>query len=68
MPSYPWLEATPLKMPHLQAQMRSLQRFGVPYSDQQIAAAPSEIDGKTEMEAMIAYLQSLGIALKDKRS
>jgi cytochrome c oxidase cbb3-type subunit 2 len=55
-------------MPHLQDQMKGLQGFGVPYSDQQIAAAPSEIEGKTEMEALIAYLQSLGLALKDKRS
>jgi cytochrome c oxidase cbb3-type subunit 2 len=68
MPAYPWLEGTPVKMPHIQTQMTTLKGFGVPYSDEQIAAAPSELEGKTEMEAMIAYLQSLGLALKDKRS
>jgi cytochrome c oxidase cbb3-type subunit 2 len=68
MPAYPWLEGTPLKMPHIQTQMRALQGFGVPYTEEQIAAASGELEGKTEMEAMIAYLQSLGLALKDKRS
>jgi cytochrome c oxidase cbb3-type subunit 2 len=68
MPAYPWLEGTALKMPHIQTQMRALQGFGVPYTEEQIAAASGELEGKTEMEAMIAYLQSLGLALKDKRS
>lgn len=68
MPAYPWLESTPVQMPHIQAQMKGLQEFGVPYTAEQIAAAPAELQGKTEMQAMIAYLQSLGLALRDKRS
>ena len=68
MPSYPWLEGTPLNMPDIQARMQTMRTLGVPYTDDQIAKAPEELTGKTEMEAMIAYLQSLGLALKDKRS
>ncbi len=68
MPAYPWLEGTPLAMPDIQARMKTMRTMGVPYTDEQIAKAPEELTGKTEMEAMIAYLQSLGLALKDKRS
>jgi cytochrome c oxidase cbb3-type subunit 2 len=68
MPAYPWLEGTPLKMTDIQARMKTMRTLGVPYTDEQIAKAPEDIAGKTEMEAMIAYLQSLGLALKDKRS
>jgi len=68
MPSYPWLADAPVKSPNLQGHMRALRTLGVPYSDEEIAKAPEEIQGKTEMEAIIAYLQSLGLALKDKRS
>lgn len=68
MPSYPWLEGTPLNMPDIQARMKTMRMMGIPYTDEQIAKAPEEITGKTEMEAMIAYLQSLGLALRDKRS
>ena len=46
------------------AHMRALRRVGVPYSDEEIAAAAKQVEGKTEMEATIAYLQSLGLALK----
>ncbi len=68
MPSYPWLEGTPLNMPDIQARMKTMRLMGVPYTDEQITKAPVDIAGKTEMEAVIAYLQSLGLALKDKRS
>ena len=68
MPAYPWLESTPVVMPDIQARMKTMRTMGVPYTDEQIAKAPEELTGKTEMEAMIAYLQSLGLALKDKRS
>jgi cytochrome c oxidase cbb3-type subunit 2 len=68
MPAYPWLEGTPVQMPDIQARMKTLRIMGIPYTDEQIAKAPEEIAGKTEMEAVIAYLQSLGLALKDKRS
>jgi cytochrome c oxidase cbb3-type subunit 2 len=68
MPSYPWLAGTPVAMPDIQARMKTMRTMGVPYTDEQIAKAPEELTGKTEMEAIIAYLQSLGLALKDKRS
>jgi cytochrome c oxidase cbb3-type subunit 2 len=68
MPAYPWLEGTPVAMPDIQARMKTMRMMGIPYTDEQIAKAPEEIAGKTEMEAIIAYLQSLGLALKDKRS
>jgi cytochrome c oxidase cbb3-type subunit II len=64
MPAYPWLGKTPLDATHIEAKMRALRRVGVPYADAEIAAAPGELAGKTEQDALIAYLQSLGTALK----
>ncbi len=63
MPAYTWLENTPLA-DDAAAHMRALRRAGVPYTDEQIAAAPQEVAGKTEMDALVAYLQSLGRALR----
>ena len=67
MPAYPWLEETELDNSYIQAKMRALRLVGHPYTDEQIANAPSELEGKTEMDAMIAYLQGLGIELKTRR-
>jgi cytochrome c oxidase cbb3-type subunit 2 len=64
MPAYAWLEKTPVDAAALPAHMRALRRVGVPYTDEEIAAASKDVQGKTEMEATIAYLQSLGLALK----
>ena len=64
MPAYTWLEGTPVAGDEAAAHMRALRRVGVPYTDAQIAAAPQEVAGKTEMDALIAYLQSLGLALR----
>ena len=64
MPAYAWLEKATVDGPQLQANMRALRKVGVPYSDEEIAAATADVDGKTEMDATIAYLQSLGTALK----
>ncbi|MEW6132332.1 MAG: cytochrome-c oxidase, cbb3-type subunit II [Pseudomonadota bacterium] len=64
MPAYPWLQETPLDASDIQAKMRALRALGHPYSDEEIANAPAELEGKTEMDAMIAYLQSLGRAMK----
>jgi cytochrome c oxidase cbb3-type subunit II len=64
MPAYPWLEKTPADAESIQAHMRALRAVGVPYSDAEIAAAPAEVKGKTELDAMVAYLQGLGLALK----
>ncbi|MGO4393525.1 cytochrome-c oxidase, cbb3-type subunit II [Variovorax sp. M-6] len=64
MPAYGWLEKAPLDGAQASAHMTALRRVGVPYTDEQIAAAPAEVKGKTEMDAIVAYLQSLGLALK----
>jgi cytochrome c oxidase cbb3-type subunit II len=64
MPAYPWLEKTPANAETIEAHMRALRAVGVPYTDAEIAAAPAELKGKTELDAMVAYLQGLGLALK----
>ena len=64
MPAYPWLEKSPADHASIQAHMTALRRVGVPYTDAQIAAAPDEVKGKTELDALVAYLQGLGLALK----
>jgi len=67
MPGYPWLEYTELETDDIQRKMRVLRSLGHPYTDQQIAGAPAKLEGKTEMDAIIAYLQSLGTAIKTRR-
>jgi cytochrome c oxidase cbb3-type subunit II len=64
MPAYPWLEKAPADHTTIAAHMTALRRVGVPYTDAQIAAAPDEVKGKTELDALVAYLQGLGLALK----
>jgi cytochrome c oxidase cbb3-type subunit 2 len=64
MPGYPWLATATIDARQLQANMRALRRVGVPYADEEIAKAPEMVKGKTEMDAMIAYLQGLGTAIK----
>ena len=64
MPAYPWLEKTPADVGSIERHMRALRTVGVPYTDAEIAAAPAELSGKTELDALIAYLQGLGLALK----
>lgn len=66
MPSYPWLTNAKIDGVQLQANMRGLTKVGVPYSDEEIAGASKMVENKTEMDAVIAYLQGLGLALKDK--
>ena len=66
MPAYPWLATNKVDHTTISAHMKALSRVGVPYTAEQIAAAPKEVQGKTEMEAVIAYLQSLGLALANK--
>lgn len=67
MPAYPWLQETPLDGSLIQRKMEVLRGLGHPYSDEDIANAPKELEGKTEMDAMIAYLQSLGTLIKTRR-
>jgi cytochrome c oxidase cbb3-type subunit 2 len=64
MPAYPWLAATPVDAQSMPAHMRALRSVGVPYTDAQIAAAADELKDKTELDATVAYLQMLGLALK----
>ncbi|MDR3380982.1 cytochrome-c oxidase, cbb3-type subunit II [Cupriavidus basilensis] len=67
MPSYPWLEKTPLQTNDVRDRMRALRRLGVPYTDAEIEQAPATLAGKTEEDAMVAYLQELGIAKRNVR-
>jgi cytochrome c oxidase cbb3-type subunit 2 len=64
MPAYPWLENSPVDHASIADHMTALRRVGVPYTDAQIAAAADEVRGKTELDALVAYLQGLGLALK----
>ena len=68
MPAYPWLATGIVNGEQVQAKMATLRIVGVPYSDEDIASAVEDLNGKTELEAMIVYLQSLGLAIKEKRS
>ena len=67
MPSYPWLVENALDGKDTAAKMKSLRTVGVPYSDEDIATASDAVKGKSEMDAIVAYLQVLGIAVKNKR-
>ncbi len=64
MPAYPWLARDMVDAAALPTHMKALRVVGVPYTDEQIAKAGEEVKGKTEMDAVIAYLQVLGTALK----
>ncbi|MGN2254260.1 cytochrome-c oxidase, cbb3-type subunit II [Frateuria sp. GZRe12] len=61
MPQYDWLEHNTISAEDIQARMRALRKLGDPYTDADIASAPKALAGKTEMDALIAYLQGLGI-------
>jgi cytochrome c oxidase cbb3-type subunit 2 len=60
MPSYPYLQK-PAAADTISSHMTAMRRLGVPYTDDEIANAPKELEGKTEEDALIAYLQGLGI-------
>jgi len=62
MPAYPWLERRLVDADSLPAKMQALRKLGVPYTDEDIAKAAEEVKGKTELDALIAYLQGLGTA------
>ncbi len=67
MPGYPWLEEAELDGGDIQKKMEVLRTLGHPYTDEQIAAAPSALESKTEMDAVVEYLQSLGTSIKKRR-
>jgi cytochrome c oxidase cbb3-type subunit 2 len=67
MPAYPWLAKTNLDPERIVLHLKALKRLGDPYSDEQIANAPKELAGKTELDALVAYLQGMGIQIKSRR-
>ena len=67
MPAYSWLAGAPADADTIEAKMRALRAVGVPYKDEEIAQAKGELKDKTELDALIAYLQGLGTALKAKQ-
>ena len=64
MPAYPWLEKSPVDGASLPAHMSGLRTLGAPYTDEEIAKATEDVKGKTELDALIAYLQGMGIHRK----
>ena len=67
MPGYPWLASTPANVADIESKMRALRRVGVPYSDADIAKAAAELKDRSEEDALVAYLQNLGLAMKNAR-
>ena len=69
MPGFPWLAKNKLDPSLIQKKMRVFNMFGpgTPYSEEDIKNAPAELEGKTEMDALVAYLQGLGTAIKVRR-
>ena len=64
MPAYPWLTRAAIDPASVPPRLIALQRLGVPYTDAEVAASADAVKGKTELDAMVAYLQSLGIHVK----
>ena len=67
MPAYPWLARSAANAEDVEAKMRALRRVGVPYQDEEIAKAKGELKDRTEMDALIAYLQVLGTAVRQRQ-
>ena len=67
MPGYPWLADTPADATSIQKKMSILRTLGAPYTDKEIEESVNALEGKTELDAMIAYLQRLGTVIKARR-
>jgi cytochrome c oxidase cbb3-type subunit 2 len=67
MPGYPWLAKTAADASDIKKKMEVLRMLGAPYSDTDIENAPAALEGKTEMDAVVAYLQGLGTTIKSVR-
>ncbi len=67
MPAYPWLAENELDGSLIKDKMSTLAFIGHPYSEAEIEAAPAALEGKTELDAVVAYLQALGIHVKQRR-
>ena len=65
MPAYPWLFDTLVDDSHIQTKMRALRSLGVPYTDEQITGAVQSLSGISEAEALVRYLQSLGMDMRN---
>lgn len=66
MPGYPWLANNKLDPQSIVPKMRAMQRLNVPYSEQDVKDAPAELEGKSEQDALVAYLQGLGTQIKTR--
>ena len=67
MPGYPWMAKTPVDATDIEAKFRTLRTLGVPYTDADIAQARAALANRTEQDALIAYLQNLGLTMKNAR-
>jgi len=67
MPAFPWLARNKVDAEATVAHMKALRKVGTPYSDEEITKAPEALENKSELDAVIAYLQGLGLALKNVR-
>jgi cytochrome c oxidase cbb3-type subunit 2 len=67
MPGYAWLAKTPANAEDIEAKLRALKLLGVPYTSEEIAKSKDDLKGKSEMDALVAYLQGLGTAVKRGR-
>jgi len=67
MPSFPWLAENEADYEGVQAKMKVMKTLGVPYTDEDIAKAPETVKGKTELDALVAYIQNLGTVIKTVR-
>ena len=64
MPAYPWLEKDLVDASVMPGRLAAMKKLGVPYSDEEVAKAADDVKGKTDLDAVIAYLQVLGTAIK----
>jgi cytochrome c oxidase cbb3-type subunit 2 len=64
MPAYPWLDRTAIDPASMAPRLNALRMLGVPYSDDDVAKAGDAVKGRTELDALVAYLQVLGTAVK----
>jgi cytochrome c oxidase cbb3-type subunit 2 len=67
MPAYPWLVTAAVDSSHTETKLKVMRTLGVPYTDDDISGAVASLKGKTEMDALVSYLQVLGTAIKSKR-
>ena len=67
MPAYPWLENAKVDAKVMPLKFEAMRKLGVPYTDEEIKNSAKEVEGKTELEAVIAYLQGLGTVLRNAK-